>query len=69
MKSRLVLVSAWLLLSLLASRSAGQRYNHNSYLGTRPPELISQRALWLGLQEPVALATFKGKVVWLQFNF
>jgi len=47
----------------------GQKFNHNSYLGKQPPELLSQKKHWLGWDRQVTLAKLKGKVVWLQFNF
>ena len=52
-----------------ASSAAAQKLNHNSYLGKKPPELVSQRDHWLGWKEQVVLSDLKGKVVWLQFNF
>lgn len=39
------------------------------FLGESPPELVSEKEHWLGKSEPVTLASLKGKVIWLQFNF
>lgn len=69
MTCRLALVVPLLMLSVLPGRCVGQRYGHNSYVGKRPPELVSRRTHWLGHQGPTALDQLKGKVVWLQFNF
>lgn len=38
-------------------------------LGQVPPEIVGERNQWMGKSPPVTLAEFKGKVVWLQFNF
>jgi hypothetical protein len=46
-----------------------QTYNHNSYVGKEPPELVSRTEHWLGWHEKVTLSDLKGRVVWLQFNF
>ena len=54
---------------LLSGRSDGQKYERNSYLGATPPELVSEKEHWIGADEPLTLATLKGKVVWLHFNF
>jgi thiol-disulfide isomerase/thioredoxin len=49
--------------------ATAQKFNHNSYIGKEPPELVSRKDQWLGWQETVILKDLKGKVVWLQFNF
>ena len=56
-----------LLVCSLIGTAAAQKFNHNSYLGKAPPELVSQRSHWLGWRETVTLDRLKGKVVWLQF--
>jgi hypothetical protein len=58
-----------LLVGSLVATAAAQKFNHNSYLGKAPPELVSRRNHWLGWGETVTLDRLKGKVVWLQFNF
>lgn len=49
--------------------AAAQKFNHNSYVGKEPPELVSRRDHWLGWHQKVTLNDLKGRVVWLQFNF
>ena len=39
-----------------------------SFVGKAPPELVADKDHWLG-GAPVTLASLRGKVVWLQFNF
>ena len=69
MTCRLAVVASLLMLFVLPGRSVGQRYGHNSYVGRRPPELVSQQAHWLAHHGPTELDQLKGNVVWLQFNF
>jgi len=38
------------------------------FLGKTPPELVAKDDDWLA-GPPVSLQKFRGKVVWLQFNF
>ena len=68
-KNMLAAIGVPLLVCSLVATAAAQRFNHNSYLGKAPPELLSQRDHWLGWHEMVTLDRLKGKVVWLQFNF
>lgn len=52
----------------LAGVQGGELLRH-SYLGKVPPELVSEKEHWFGAAQPVTLANFQGKVIWLQFNF
>ena len=40
-----------------------------SFLGETPPEIVSEKAHWLGPPPYTRLEQLHGKVVWLQFNF
>jgi len=40
-----------------------------SFLGQKPPEIISEPAHWLGEPPFTKLEQLRGHVVWLQFNF
>ncbi len=40
-----------------------------SFLGQTPPEIVSEKAHWLGPPPYTKLEQLHGKVVWLQFNF
>ena len=59
------------LLTLPTGRAAAAPpdLHRRDLLGKVPPELVSEKADWLGDAPPVTLAGHKGKVVWLQFNF
>ena len=68
-RKTITVIGGPLLACSLVATAAAQRFNHNSYLGKAPPELVSQRHHWLGWGEMVTLDELKGEVVWLQFNF
>ena len=53
----------------LVTPAFAQKYNHNSYVGKIPPDLVSNKEHWLGWHERVTLQELQGRVVWLQFNF
>ena len=40
-----------------------------SFLGEKPPEIVSEQSHWLGPPPYTKLEQLHGKVVWLQFNF
>jgi hypothetical protein len=54
---------------LFVSTAVGQKFNHNSYIGKEPPEIVSRKEHWLGGREQITLNDLKGRMVWLQFNF
>ncbi len=56
-------------LSVASACADDPKYERNSYLGTQPPELVSEKEHWIGASEPLTLEKLKGKVVWLHFNF
>jgi hypothetical protein len=64
-----VAVFGSLLACSFSTTAAAQRFNHNSYIGKEPPELVSRTDHWLGWHDKVTLNDLEGRVVWLQFNF
>ena len=49
--------------------SPGKALLRKSFLGQTPPEIVSEKAHWLGPPPYTKLEQLHGKVVWLQFNF
>ena len=54
---------------LMNGRLPDQKHDRHSFLGKQPPEIVSERDHWIGMDEPITLAKLKGRVVWLHFNF
>ena len=63
------LLLALALSAVQAVVAGGGEPTHKSFLGRRPPELVSTTEHWLGWNERLTLAKLRGQVVWLQFNF
>ncbi len=57
------------IMCLMNGRLLGQKHDRYSFLGKQPPEIVSEKDHWIGIDEPLTLAKLKGKVVWLHFNF
>lgn len=46
-----------------------QTPSYKAFLGSVPPELLSNREHWSNSDQLITLAGLKGNLVWLQFNF
>ena len=49
--------------------ATGKAILRKSFLGQTPPEIVSEKAHWLGPPPHTRLEQLHGNVVWLQFNF
>jgi hypothetical protein len=66
-----ILVGIFMTLGPWISVSADEKRNvlRRTFLGDAPPEIVGDHGHWLGDQPPTTLKAFRGKIVWLQFNF
>lgn len=66
---RWYLLAMVLVVLALMQGARGDNPRGRSYVGHVPPELVSRAEHWLNADKPLELRQFKGRVVWLSFNF